>query len=113
VYVTPIYGDGRHQVSLNGGSEPAWSQDGTTLFYRSPTHLMAATIRTEPEFAVVRRDTLFPDVFVRGVERTHYDVFGNGDLLLVRRALDQQRAVVVLGWLDELRERMRQAQIPQ
>jgi hypothetical protein len=71
---------------------------------------MSATISTTPEFAVLRRDTLFADVYLRGVEQTHYDVAANGsEFLMVRRGPDQQRVVVVLGWLDELRERMQQA----
>jgi Tol biopolymer transport system component len=32
----------RIQVSSGGGEEPRWARDGRTLFFRSPTHLMAA-----------------------------------------------------------------------
>lgn len=110
VYVTAVAGGGRHQVSENGGVEPVWSRDGRTLFYRAPGRLMAATISATPEFVVSRRDTLFADVYLRGVEQTNYDVAANGsEFLMVRRGPDQQRVVVVLGWLDELRERMAQA----
>jgi serine/threonine protein kinase/Tol biopolymer transport system component len=110
VYVTSVSGGGRHQVSENGGVEPAWSADGQTLFYRAPGRFMAATISTTPEFVVRRREPLFADAYLRGVERTAYDVAGNGnEFVMLRRGPDQQRVVVVLGWLDELRERMAQA----
>jgi Tol biopolymer transport system component len=110
VYVTPVAGGGRHQVSENGGVEPVWSTDGRTLFYRAPGHFMSASISPTPEFAVLRRDTLFADVYLRGVEQTNYDVAANGsELMMVRRGADQHRTVVVLGWLDEFRERMAQA----
>ena len=100
---------GRHQVSTNGGSEPAWSADGRSLFYRAGGRFIAASVATEPGFAVLRRDTLFRDVYLEGVERTNYDVTPDGkEFLLVRRGEDQQRAVLVFGWLDELRERMAQ-----
>ena len=110
VYVTSVTSGGRHQVSTNGGSEPAWSADGRSLFYRAGGRFIAASVATEPGFAVMRRDTLFRDVYLEGVERTNYDVTPDGkEFLLVRRGGDQQRAVVVFGWLDELRERMAQA----
>ncbi len=109
VYVTSVAGGGRHQVSENGGVEPVWSRDGRTLFYRAPGRFMSASISTTPEFAVSRRDTLFADVYLRAVEQTNYDVTANGsEFLMVRRGPDQQRVVVVLGWFDELRERMAQ-----
>jgi eukaryotic-like serine/threonine-protein kinase len=110
VYVTSLSGGGRYQVSENGGVEPAWSADGRTLFYRAPGRFMAASISTTSEFSVLRRDSLFADVYLRGVGQTNYDVVANGsEFLMVRRGLDQQRIVIVLGWLDELRERMSQA----
>ncbi len=107
VYVTSVEGGGRHQVSENGGAEPVWSPDGGTLFYRAPGRFMAATISTSPEVVVLRREMLFADAYLRGVERPSYDVARNGnEFVLVRRGLEQQRIVFVLGWLDELRERM-------
>jgi hypothetical protein len=110
VYVSSVQGGGRHQVSENGGVEPVWSVDGRTLFYRAPGRLMAATISTSPEFVVLRRDALFADAYLRGVERPSYDVAPNGnEFVMVRRAPDQQRVIIVLGWLDELSERMQQA----
>ena len=110
VYVSAVAGGGRHQVSENGGVEPVWSPDGRTLFYRAPRRVMSANISTTPEFTVLRRDSLFADVYLRGVEQTLYDVAANGsEFMMVRRGPDQQRVVVVLGWLDELRERMAQA----
>jgi eukaryotic-like serine/threonine-protein kinase len=110
VYVTSVASGGRHQVSTNGGSEPAWSADGRSLFYRAGGRFIAALVTTEPGFAVLRRETLFRDVYLQGVERTNYDVSPDGkEFLLVRRREDQQRAVLVFGWLGELRERMAQA----
>ncbi|HJU73903.1 MAG TPA: protein kinase [Gemmatimonadaceae bacterium] len=110
VYVTSLAGGGRHQVSENGGVEPVWSSDGRTLFYRAPGRVMAATIRTAPEFVIQRRDALFADDYLRGVEHTAYDVLGSGnEFVMMRRGPEQQRVVIVLGWADELRERMAQA----
>ncbi|MGQ0643706.1 MAG: protein kinase domain-containing protein [Gemmatimonadaceae bacterium] len=110
VYVTSVAGGGRHQVSEDGGVQPVWGADARTLFYRAPGRFMAATISATPEFIVQRREVLFPDVYMRGVERTAYDVSDDGQkFVMIRRGNDQQRVVIVLGWLDELRERMQQA----
>ena len=37
---------GRYQVSLEGGTEPAWSPRGGELFYRDGPALMAARLET-------------------------------------------------------------------
>jgi len=87
VYVTPLPGPGaRVPVSVNGGDQPMWSRDGTTLYYRSLTHMMAATIVERPALSVLRRDTLFDERgrYTRpGAAR--YDVMPDGRFLMVRR----------------------------
>lgn len=66
VYAQPIPRPGpRVQVSLDGGSEPIWAKRGSTLYYRGPTHAMAAEIGRSP-LRVLRRDSLFADVFSDG-----------------------------------------------
>src|SRR6185295_7734481 len=46
VYVQPFPPTGeQQQVSVNGGSEPRWRQDGRELFFMSPSHqIMAVTV---------------------------------------------------------------------
>ena len=52
---------GRRQVSIDGGTEPVWSPDGTELFYRNGAALMAAAVETTPDFRVRSREVLFVD----------------------------------------------------
>ncbi|MGH7470910.1 MAG: protein kinase domain-containing protein, partial [Longimicrobiales bacterium] len=79
VYVQPFPGPGgRHLISSGGGLEPVWSRDGTELFYRGGTALIAAGLETNPEFRVVRRDTLFPMDARAGEVQAGYDVFPDG-----------------------------------
>jgi YD repeat-containing protein len=108
VYVTSLSAPtDRHQISTNGGSEPVWAPDGRALFYRSSSQMMSASIVTSPAFEVVRRDSLFRDTFVASGEFPAYDVFPDGkDFVMLQRGEERQRVVVVVGWLDELRERM-------
>jgi serine/threonine protein kinase/Tol biopolymer transport system component len=114
VYVTPLPGPGAPvPVSVNGGDQPMWSRDGTMLFYRSLTHMMAATIVERPALSVLRRDTLFDE---RGrfprPGPTRYDVMPDGRFLMLRRdssaAVD--RASTSVTWIanwTRLRSRRR------
>src|SRR5262249_25102045 len=106
IFVTPIPGPGPHvMVSVDGGSEPMWSWDGTTIFYRTNSaspRLMAATIVEHPDLAVTRRDTLFPDIYARQVSHSAYDVFPDGRLLMTRDAAPTTftgtQVYVVMHW---------------
>jgi hypothetical protein len=64
-------------VSVNGGREPIWSSDESTLFYRGPNRMMAATI-AERRPAVTNQDSLFVDIYRRYAPHSAYDVFPNG-----------------------------------
>ena len=110
VYVKAVSGPaGVHQVSTDGGYEPVWSPDGRELFFRTGSKLVAATISTRPEFAVVRRDPLFDDVYQNGSNYANYDVSPDGKTFaMIKPATAGEPPVIVLNWLDELRERMKQ-----
>jgi serine/threonine-protein kinase len=100
VYLRPLTGGGgRIQVSAGGGSEPVWSRDGRGIYYRTPGRLMFATISTTPELSVVKRDSMFVDPYRREGRAVQYDVFPNGDLLMLRRdERSQARPTVVTNW---------------
>ena len=67
VFVRPIPGPGAAvPVSVGGRLQPRWSPDGGTLYFRGPSHVMAARVVERPQLAVTRRDTLFADTFAWG-----------------------------------------------
>jgi Tol biopolymer transport system component len=107
VYVTTIPTPGpRIPVSADGGSEPRWAREGSTLFYRGPSRLLAATIVQHPQLDVTRRDSLFVDRFNRYVPYAAYDVFPGGREFLVTSGPDVQSTIfVILNWqsLDRIR----------
>jgi Tol biopolymer transport system component len=101
VYVRPLGTEGEQvQVSLAGGSEPLWGPDGRELFYRSQgerePQLMAATVRTTPQFAVTSRRALFSVTDIDGSNpHTGYDVSPDGRTFAMVRRSPATRIMVI------------------
>lgn len=100
----PASGD-RRQVSVGGGTQPAWRGDGRELFYISPDgRVMAVDIRTEPRFEAGTPRALFQTRILPLVEaRNNYDVTADGQRFLVnsRRPEDASLPVtVVVPWVS-------------
>ena len=96
---------GRTVISTSTASEPRWSRDGRQLFYRSGGHVLVATIDTSPPVHVIRRDTLFADIYA-SESGTSYDVTADGAQFLFTKPAESNHIVVAFGWLDGLREQM-------
>jgi serine/threonine-protein kinase len=100
VYVQPIPGPGpRVRVSVYGGVEPTWSTDGRTLYYRAPTHMMAASVSEQPRFVVVKQDSLFADRYERS-GHANYDPLpdGRGFLMVRSRPTSAADIGVIVNW---------------
>jgi len=105
VYVEPYPGPGaKTMISTEGGHQPLWSRDGTELLYRSGEKMMAATIKTEPEFDVSIEE-LFERRFLSRIDYRSYDVAGNGKFLMIQEPREPAPlgVNVVLNWFEELR----------
>ena len=100
---------GRWQVSSGGGSEPLWSRDGRTIYYRRRDSLYAASVSTQPTFEVGGQRGLFLDTYQHNNNHTNYDRNPiTGEFLMLGQAMDTDASlVVVINWVDELRSRMR------
>lgn len=61
VYVRPFPdGDGKWQISSEGGSEPRWRGDAKELFYLTPDGtLMSVSVKAQPNFSASSPVTLF------------------------------------------------------
>ena len=107
-------------VSQGGGDTPSWSPDGNTIYYWTPggstdlKSLIAASIERGPPFVVTSRDTL-----MAGTWRVRdSDLHPDGDRWIMAQdisapggdaadeAQEPERFLVVVNWLEELRERM-------
>ncbi len=115
----PNVADGRWQVSAGGGSEPVWSRSGRELFFITPDNeLVAASVTTEPTFAVRERRVLFrrPATTLRHIAIAAYDVTPDDQQFVMIRSVSgrvvgpmigvEERIVFVENWIEELRERV-------
>ena len=97
--------DIRKQVSTNDGTEPLWSPDGRELYYRDGSALIAASVKTDPEFVLEKRTVLFKDSYVTRSDFTNYDVHPDGKsfLMVKRMGESSPRIVVALNWIEKLK----------
>jgi serine/threonine-protein kinase len=87
------------QISSGGGSEPVWSHDGHSLYYRQDDKLMEAVLVTTPELRVASRRMLLTQRFVTDGAHTHYDVSPDGKSFVFLKNNDAlTQLVVVLNW---------------
>jgi hypothetical protein len=105
VYLYALPGPGeRVQVSRTGGSEPAWSPNGSELFFRGPTHIHVAKVEGTAQPKVLSVEELFVDVFERNGTHPNYDVFRNGSLVMIPRQPPRRtRFAVITNWPEYLR----------
>ncbi len=95
---------------------PVWSADGSELFYRSKTDVMAVDVSAGDEFVPGKPGTLFADVLDRsgGISHTTYDVAPDGRFIFVARPRGTEdapyggryRFQVVVNWIAEVEERV-------
>ena len=79
--------------------------DGRTLFFRGPSRMMAATIADRPTLSVVRRDSLFVDIYDRYSWQQSYDVMPNGREFLVTKGPTRADAHIyaIVNWQELLK----------
>jgi serine/threonine-protein kinase len=111
VYVRPADGSsGKWPISGGGGVEPVWSADGSELFYRDDSWLVAVPIDGKEGFEPGVPRPLFEAPFDEvGAPYANYDVTRNGsEFIMVRtdEGREAKNAVVVVNWVTELQDRV-------
>jgi hypothetical protein len=97
-------------VSSDTGVSPKWSRDGKEIFFLSRGRLMAAPVRTHPEFSAEPPKELFP--IPEDIETTwrFYDVTPDGKRFVMIRKdpfeLRPLELVMIPNWVAELEARM-------
>jgi hypothetical protein len=108
IYVQPFPGGAKTLVSQGGGIEVRWGPDGRTLYYDGlengrPT-LIEATVRTSPDFAVVKRTPLFDaSDFEPASPHANWDVSPDGTHFVMAHQAPFNTLAVVLGGTEEVR----------
>ena len=101
---------GLTQVSIAGGTEPAWSADGTEMFYRNANgEMVAVSIQAGADFNVVEQTVLFDaSVFQSSPLTRSYQVHPDGQrFVMMQRADLGGNVVLVRNWMEEVRSRIR------
>jgi serine/threonine-protein kinase len=112
VYVRSYPGLGRKWlISTTGGSEPIWTRRGRELFYRSGNDMMSVAINTQSDFVANPPRHLFSVPFDVSGSYANYTASADGDTFVIATGNDQTTGpppiVVVLGWFEELRAKLR------
>jgi hypothetical protein len=96
---------GRVSLSAGYGAEPAWTPDGRGLYFRGESRMHFVALKSGATLEVVRRDTLFADPYRRAALDVPYDVFPDGQTLLMQKAVGTggRAPIVVLNWPGLLR----------
>jgi Tol biopolymer transport system component len=121
VYVQPFPGPGaRQQISVDGGTAPAWSRDGREIFYITAvsvggqaalTKMMVVPVQSKPAFTAGTPRMLFEGRYGLTANIRGYDVAPDGRRFLMvqqkdRPAMRLSDMIIVQNWIDELNERV-------
>jgi len=99
VYLRPIDGQGRVQVSASGGTEPRWGPGGKLAYYRFQDTLFAVPILPGP--AVGARRVVLVGPYTPEAYHTNYDVAPDGSAFVFVKGTRQDATsdlTVVLNW---------------
>ena len=104
--------DAEIQISVNGGVEPKWRDDGKELFYLAPDRgLMAVSVRTgvtvEPGPPTRLFQTLMSNVPNGGYTRNQYVVGAKGQRFLINQTTGNAYPApitVLVNWTARLRK---------
>jgi len=109
IYVQPYPGPGgKWQISIDGGTEPAWNANGRELFYRSGDKMMAVPVMLQPSFSAGRPAMLFEGTYLSStfpLTGVAYDVTRDGQrfLMVKDRPTSATQINVVVNWFEELK----------
>jgi serine/threonine-protein kinase len=101
----------RIQVSVTGGEEPVWSRDGSRLYYREGTALLAARVSFSPTFTLLARDTVLASSFAGGnlggyFSGSYQPARDGTRFLAIVPDKNNFQLVVSPNWISELRRRV-------
>jgi tricorn protease-like protein len=112
VYIRPYprAGDGKWQVSTNGGTAPIWARNGKELYFLSSANtLMSVSVNTTRTFGAGSPTKLLDARYAAPGELGIYDVSTDGRFLMMKETGPTEpdaapaSMIVVLNWFEELK----------
>jgi dipeptidyl aminopeptidase/acylaminoacyl peptidase len=119
VYVKPVSGGVKTQVSSNGGDEPAWNKRGDRILYKEGDSMMEVTVRSQPALNLSAPRKLFNSTASGLTARGDfgYGLAPDGEhFLFVQSIFEQGPGVgqpaavnldVVQNWIAEFKDRQK------
>ena len=105
IYVTSFpQPKGRIQISSGGGTSPAWSKDGTEIFYARGDAMIAARVTTSPGVRVLSREQMFTGSYLQYRWYRQYDLMPDGKHFLMILNPPRGSIEMVTNWFTELDE---------
>ena len=98
------------QLTGTGGTEPVWASDGTELFFRNGTDLLALKIDPESGKSQGVPEVLFSMKFIRHKSLGAYKPSKSGDKFLVLKEVSGSKANkinFVFNWPEELKQKVK------
>jgi len=106
VWVQEFPPGSKWQVTTGGGTEPRWTSGGREIVYRNGGTIYAVPVTLRP-FSKGTTQTIFSSVNLIG-----FDVAADGKRIVAVQqgeSLENPHLVLVSGWFEELKARMRSA----
>jgi Tol biopolymer transport system component len=103
IYVRPFpRGEGRWQVSADGGQSPNWSPRGGEILYRSRDRILSVTVSVRGAGLDVSRPRELARLAASAGLSPDFRVSADGQRLLMTRSRQEDRVTLVLNWPREL-----------
>jgi hypothetical protein len=95
------------QVSNGGGTFPAWSPDGASLYYAGGTRIVEARLSRTPAFRVVARDSAFaaPNLTHTFASGWFEPTRDRNRMLILQPESNRYQLIAVPNWIAEFRAR--------
>jgi Tol biopolymer transport system component len=104
----PDVGRGSRQLSMDGGSEPVWSESGTELFFRGRRGLTSVVIGDGEDFSTGEVRALFPSTaYMFFVAHRAYDFEEGRDRFLMIRDTPEEIAPAELIFVENFNEEVK------
>lgn len=94
-------------VETEGGQSPLWAPDGSVIYYRDGTSVVAVPTETTNGFKYGRARRLFDDVYLSSIDSQDYDIHPSGkQFLMIKKSPDEKsptEVIIVENWFEELK----------